>query len=109
MSGATKEIGAPENRIDEFQRNFVLTPRYEDLKPDTWTRSSPLTNTLRHNDRGSQQAIYLVTTVNSPRVYPPRSAAGPPSGTDPGFQKNNQWRDLKILQRDPQCVATAAR
>jgi|SRR2546427_4736102 len=27
MSGATKEIGAPENRIGEFQRNFVLTPR----------------------------------------------------------------------------------
>jgi hypothetical protein len=39
MSGATKEIGAPENRIHKFQRNFVLTPRYEDLKPDTWTRS----------------------------------------------------------------------
>jgi hypothetical protein len=29
MSGATKEIGAPESesRINEFQRNFVLTPR----------------------------------------------------------------------------------
>ena len=27
MSGATKEIGAPEYRIGKFQWNFVLTPR----------------------------------------------------------------------------------
>jgi hypothetical protein len=27
MSGATKEIGAPEYRIRKFQWNFVLTPR----------------------------------------------------------------------------------
>jgi hypothetical protein len=39
MSGATKEIGAPEYRIGKFQWNFVLTPRRTMISnPGTWTR-----------------------------------------------------------------------
>jgi hypothetical protein len=47
MSGATKEIGAPESRINEFQRNFVLTPRGNGSRSrylDWW---SPLATSLR--------------------------------------------------------------
>ena len=39
MSGATKEIGAPEYRIGKFRWNFCPdAPGDNDLRPGTWTR-----------------------------------------------------------------------
>ena len=46
MSGATKEIGAPEFRISKFQWNFVLTPRAQGSQTrylDPW---SPLASSF---------------------------------------------------------------
>jgi hypothetical protein len=41
VGGASKEVGAPENRISG--RSHILTPWNKDLESSTWIETAPLT------------------------------------------------------------------